>query len=565
MITNVLHLILLVALTKCSNEMIVEGQFKACYVDEVNSLLKIEKCPQSLTEQTISRDSFERKNIHNEAFVFSKHSNYLEGEGFECSKKQLEYKLKTSFFGKKSTEFQSFDIKLSRLECLSMISENVCHGIQMNCSIGESCIYKQPRLANMIHPGWWSSSTFILYECSFRKKLLLSNSHIINVLPNAIGSCRINDKKCELPSSIVVWQDEIIRSCLYERLFEINDLNEFRDKSTDEILFFYSNSQKMLFYLNRNKSTEIDCNGNIFIPTTEGFYLSFFTNKTETKTNLLKLQQSKLNIIHVQDKDFQSIILSQDDYAIFSVLQKNIIFACSAFINTIRSNMIHDDIFVPYDLGGNKEVIFYFRNGASYLPICRNISQIKVIEDQVFHKNLCFEDIRIKYKSDRSLKMMDGFLRKNGIVTHFSKRIDCSKILNELSIVLEDYIITRTTNMKIEIFKVDNVHSTQFSKSFWNMNDLKKLFSHHEYLSERVGLLENAQELVYSQIQTAVINQDDIYQQLVSETKEHEEGIFDTIGKKISKTLSNAYNNILEIIFFFFVIFILMILLIKIR
>jgi len=565
MLAYSLFLIVAIMLDFGSVDIIVESQFNECYVDEFNSLLKIEKCPKSLTEESKSRENFQKNEIRHEAIVFSKHSHYLEGEGFECSKKQFEYELKTSFLFKKTTTVQTFDIKLARLDCLSMITDNMCHGQPMNCSSRDSCSFKEPRTANIVHPGWWSTSKFVLYECSFRKVLLLSNSYNKNVLPNAIGSCKIRDKKCQLSGAIVVWQDEIIRSCLFERLFILHDLHEFRDITTKQIVFYYSNNQSMLFYLNKNKSTEIDCNGNIFIPTTEGFYLSFFTNETVIKSKLLNLPKSKLSMLHLQEKDYQSIIMSQDDYAIFSVIQKNILFACSAFLNTIRSSMIHDDTFVTFDLGGDKEVIVYFRNGASYLPICRKLDKITVLEKQDSKNNFCFEDIQIHYKSSKSPKVRLGFLRKNGIVTQFSKRIDCSGILNDHSIVLQDIIIKRKTNMKVDIIKLDHSISTQFSKSFWNMQDIKQLFNHHEYLSERASLLENAHELVNSQHQTFVINHDDVFQQLISETKEQDDGLFGSIGKRISNLVNNILNYFVDIVIFIIASFLLILFIILIK
>jgi len=560
-----IHLILFVTFIRLivgSTEITIEGQFQECYVDESNSKLKIEKCPNSLTDDSKSRENYMKNDIRHEAMVFSKHTNYLEGEGFECFKRQHNYMLITTCWtGSHETKYEFTDIKLTRLECLSMINDNMCNGQPMNCSNRENCLYKEPRPVYMRHPGWCHKTPFTLYECSFRKKLLLSNSHNKNVLPNAIGSCKINDKKCELPDSIVVWQDEIIRTCLFERLLILNDLNDFKDKTTNETVFYYSNNQSMLFYLNKNKSTEIDCNGNIFIPTTEGFFLSFFTNDTEREKKLLSLAQSKLNMIHVQEKDLQSIILSQDDYAIFSVIQKNIIFACSAFINIIRSNLNHEDSFVPIDLGGDKEVVFYFRNGASYLPICRRFNNITVLVNQESNNNVCFEDIRILYKSAKSLKYKSGFLRKNGIVSHFSKRIDCKSTLNDRSVVFEDYLITRKTNMQVEVVKIEHEHATQFTQTFWNMKDIKKLFSHHEFLSERVGLLDNEQELVNSQQKRFLFNSDDIYQHLVTEVKKQGDSFLASIGKKISNLMNTFSNNITETVFLIIGIIILILIL----
>ncbi len=536
---------------------VMQGDFKECMVQSNQNMLKIEKCPDFEEDRQLP-DVKSVNRIEGSAFVFSKHQYVLEGLGQECSMKVRTFKLSTNIFFNKYSEQTEEIKKLSRYDCLNMISNDNCNGRKMNCISKDECFYIEKRNAERdVHPTWIGTHVFTLHECKYRNRLLTADSTTKNVIHDTIGSCQVNDLYCELRGSIVIWGREIIRTCLLERVLYIWDLYSHKD-SNNMIDFYYSNNQSLLFTpvdhqhnfsVLRGKKIK-GCGEYEFIETTEGLYLGLIEDEA-TYHGLSTLPESKVKMIHLQEKDMRDILISQEDYSLFTLFKMNLVFACSAFLNTIRSNINNDNTFVVVnEMGYADDLIIYFNNGMSYLPICSQVKNITIFKEQKI-KDKCYEDIQIIYKNEKNQKYKRGFLRKNGIITQFSKEIPCEFTeYNEKSVFIDDTLIQKKQNV-ITLFNFNQSLKTVVRSSLWNTNELHRLFEHHSILNNGSSLFENIEGLFDQHVHE--IDQSSEFLNGIPvgnfNIDKDEEGFFSSIMNGIKGFFSSIWKKIRDFIY----------------
>jgi len=477
---------------------VLNGKFKECLIQSHQNRLKIEKCPE-IEDQWFSHNPKLVNRVEGQAFVFSKHQFVLEGLGQECSMKARKFKLTTDIFMNKYTEHIEEIVKLTRYDCLNMISNQLCNGRKMSCKSKEECIHLEERNPEVdVHPWWLGTHSFILFECKYSSRLLIADSFERNIIHSSISSCQANDLYCDLGKSIVIWDRDIIRVCPFERILYIKDLLSYND-SNNKILFYYSRNQSLLFTPTSHGSIYKECGGNNFIQTTEGLYLSIVEDE-KTRKGLLSLPESKVKLMHLQENDLRNILMSQEDYAVFKLLKMNLVFACSAFLNNLRSNLNHDDTFVVInEMGYADDLIVYFDDGVSYLPVCTDVHNITIFRQQKI-KDECYEDVQIIYKNQKLKNYKRGFLRKNGIITLFSKRIPCElSDYNAKSIFVDDILVQKKSN-EITLINFNESVKTVLRPSLWNTNELHRLFEHHSLLTNGSNIFESIEDLFHQHV-----------------------------------------------------------------
>ncbi|CAF0762393.1 unnamed protein product [Brachionus calyciflorus] len=89
----------------------------------------------------------------------------IDGEGFEFSKKIIKFITLTNFFGAKILEKSNEFVKLSKVECESMIKTKTCHGHVMRCSDKDCEFDGSPNTRY----SWLSTLTKTETSCSFKK------------------------------------------------------------------------------------------------------------------------------------------------------------------------------------------------------------------------------------------------------------------------------------------------------------------------------------------------------------------------------------------------------------
>ena len=229
----------------------------------------------------------------------------------------------------------------------------------------------------------------------------------------------------------------------------------------------------------------------------------------------------------------------------------NLVFACSAFLNTIRSNINNDNTFVVVnEMGYANDLIIYFNHGMSYLPVCMQVKNITIFKEQKI-KDMCFEDIQIIYRNERTEKYKRGFLRKNGIITQFSKRVACDLTeFNEKSIFMNEIMIQRKENI-VTLVNFNESLKTVIRSSLWNTNELHRLFEHHSILNNGTSLFENIEGLFDQHVHDMEGSSNIIHGIPVGnmDQDDDEQGLFSSIVTGIKNFFSSIWNTIVQFVY----------------
>jgi hypothetical protein len=225
----------------------------------------------------------------------------------------------------------------------------------------------------------------------------------------------------------------------------------------------------------------------------------------------------------------------------------NLVFACSAFLNTIRSNVNNDNTFVVVnEMGYADDLIIYFDKGMSYLPVCSQVKNITILKEQKIKDN-CYEDIQILFQNEKSKKFKRGFLRKNGIISQFSKKIPCELTeYNEKSVFVGDILIQKKQN-EITIVNFNQTLKTVIRSSLWNTNELHRLFQHHSILNNGSSLFESIENLFDQHVHEMEDSSEMINGIPVGKFEDDDEvGFFGSLIKGIKNIFSSIWDTILE-------------------
>jgi hypothetical protein len=196
----------------------------------------------------------------------------------------------------------------------------------------------------------------------------MSMSTTANVLPNPIGPCTASDLECRLETSIVVWSETLLRSCPFERIIYLDDIQlEQPVIENGQADILYSNKEKTAFKMTNEIVTE--CQDINFLKTTSHLYIAFVNTDLEYKT-MNNLPVTKINSLHLQTKDYQLIRYAEDDYNIYFIYQMILKTQCTTMLNLIRNNLDQNDKFLMMVDQDNSEYVLYINNGQAYIPHC---------------------------------------------------------------------------------------------------------------------------------------------------------------------------------------------------
>ena len=116
---------------------------------------------------------------------------------------------------------------------------------------------------------------------------------------------------------------------------------------------------------------------------TDGFYVVFqkqSSNVLLSEENVIqKLPNSKIPVLHLQERDFTSIALSKQDaehYRIYKMMSSQ---NCALLVSLIQTMRLLDDSYVALNEMTVSESIFYMKGVQAYIPFCKNVSRIQVL------------------------------------------------------------------------------------------------------------------------------------------------------------------------------------------
>ena len=328
----------------------VTGNFLECQTDSLHNHLQFDENCFSNENKPIKKVSLSNpKNVT----VLSKRDYYLEAIGYECSIKKSKITYIQDFFLNKYEAGPIVEIvSITRLECIALISDQLCDKIPMNCKNNHTCHFSQKPEVDF--PYWTGSNSHVYYECQFNKKMVIASTKASIVIHDAVTPCLPDDGVCFLPTSTVIWETDTIRGCPFERLLDISSLHPKLLENGHHAL--YSVEDNYLFELVEDKSL---C-GLTLTTTTQGLYLSIEPSYSERRS-LNKLPKSKLKMEHFQEKDYRDLILAENDFKLMLFKKEIYKLECSLMLNAIRTRLDEDDTFIKINYLGKYFLIIIYR------------------------------------------------------------------------------------------------------------------------------------------------------------------------------------------------------------
>lgn len=483
---------------KILNDDLIGGNFKHCELNEPLHHIALDSlCDDDgiSTQKENTATNFNEESaslfIKHVAMIHIKHHFVVEGHGFRCSMRVNQFVLEMDFFFQKHVDVSSKNVPLSRFDCLKMIESDKCGDLIMNCTNKDDCYYEEPRHSKD-DPRWWSITTPTQRVCSYKKTIILAKTNDTKVFKNAKNGCTAFDLECNLENSIIIWNKDIVKECMFESVLYVTDLMLTSEGTS---LLYESKKNRFLFKLTGN--VEYACGNISFYETLEGLYVVLMS-KSEEYFDHIKFPEGNANIKHLQDNDVREFMLAEVDYDKKNMLSTISKVACSSLVNTLRSSIDKQDKFLVINEFGLNDITLYINDGIPYLPTCTNVSMIEVIN----YTDKCYRDFAVKYKMGGN--EMSGFLRPNNILSQFSVIDDCKK--NDKNLVIESgHVMIKRKERNVTVEQYDMHLAVQLRIPFLQKGSLNELFKHHQLLVNGSSSLENVEEMI------SIKEQDDIF------------------------------------------------------
>ena len=182
----------------------------------------------------------------------------------------------------------------------------ICH-IKTNGSIltlictGKVCSSEETVIEPWLHNSWWwGEYTDEYFSCKLMPRLVIAkgfNEHIFGT------DCIPKDLACNLPKSIIVWDESIMMKCPFRPIVLRADTTIIT-KADNRQIFLMSNDTKWVM---KSKNIVNAC-GYELIQTTEGLYIS------DSKLHFENIASAPIETTLLDDKSEIGVKLASDDY-----------------------------------------------------------------------------------------------------------------------------------------------------------------------------------------------------------------------------------------------------------
>ena len=321
----------------------VESSFTECLTDKLQNQLVFDKKCFLNTDMPKGNYSFpiDKKTSMT---VLSKREYVLEEIGFECKMTTYTYGyVKDILLNKHIAGPNIEQIVLTKMDCLTLVTDKLCNKKPMNCASNRTCHYIDPKEIN--YPFWFGENKQVIYECKFFERIVVANSFTSNVLHDSSIPCYPRDGYCTMATTTVIWETTNLRTCPYERLTVLSDLS-FKETSMSSIL--YSNSENYMFKL-QDKFNE--CNMPLYA-TSSGLFLVEDKIDKEVTKSLNALPMSRLKMEHFQEKDYRDFSFAEEDFKLMNIRDEIDQIECTSTMNMIQTNIHNDDTYIKLNFQG---------------------------------------------------------------------------------------------------------------------------------------------------------------------------------------------------------------------
>ena len=261
------------------------------------------------------------------------------------------------------------------------------------------------------------------YFCEFNSKIIVALTKFSKIFDN----CFVSHFECNLPDSIIVWNDNVIHACPFEIV--MNDhfkYNQYLVWSEDENVLF----QKL--------DIHIHCNIEMYA-TQEGLFVVDEQHLTSFQKKILQNVTNK-----VDQKAVVDLQLADADYKVFvnnKVFNKILTQNCYNYYNILQLFKHQQDKFLSIKDFNHNTLIIYSNGKQIIIPTCVTLNKIIVLNKTTY----CYKDIPVEIELNH--KKIHGFLTDDLIVISQSKHIDCKS--NERKIIINESLILLVNNDRI--------------------------------------------------------------------------------------------------------------------
>ena len=414
---GIVFMLFLANLGTCSSEYVHEkGNFKYCsgayqrtpidrknvchYIGEPEYKSQLQVDFNTFIEERFEpKDNEEKQEIKLD--VYTKENQSVIGVGYQCSVVEYNWSFGLTIFGYRWKTVTEKVKHLEPRECAVMSKSEDCYGNKMTCA-EKICKFK----GNVKEEySVWGNINKKTTNCQIKERTITA----LNSQAHLFGTkCVVTDNYCRLPESIIVWKENVIKTCPFRRLiknvpFKIDNITIY---STDHNLAF------------RFRSIVNYCDTKM-IRTYEGAFLMKGNNEDFYKQTDLPAEDNNIRSLRLTELSLASL----DYTAVESRQNMKYLFRtqCRIFEALLYSaSYTNDRYFVLKDYKGN-EVTLYSLNNQLFKPVCSKVTDI------YFEKstNECFQDIKILARVGD--KNISAFLTNHRIIKKHSKKFKCLK------------------------------------------------------------------------------------------------------------------------------------------
>ncbi len=353
--------------------MIITDNFKYCATTESSLRLNIDNlCPQNsgINKNFNNLFSTDLKQIN--FTVLSKRQHKVSGLGIQCSKEIITLNCTMYWYLAKEIQQITETLQLTREDCVQMVYTKRCGDAIMNCE-NDECSYEQ-----LPKPDYaWNKLLQIKgVKCSIKKIAILATDDTKPIFPNAVQTCYPQQLQCQLRSSIIIWESDIIHSFPYDFVLEDTFIttNSEENKINNGIVIYSDKNQILLNIID----TTVESNISIY-KTSEGLFL-VDTLILKSNSNI-NIQNNKENI-----QAINQLQLAENDFRLQTLMKLHFrwnIQHCYVMKSLLSiCQTLEHHFFKLNDIDGN-ELIIYSAQGMLYIPHCINVTTIDTINNPI--------------------------------------------------------------------------------------------------------------------------------------------------------------------------------------
>ena len=391
--------------TANGGKIIIEDKFKYCRVHENKAVWDLPRSCSPIIEIPVSDPSL----FH----ILTKRTNLINGKGWKCSVKIIEYQVWTNIFYKKFHELNprvTFE-DLSSDDCIEMLRTRKCNRRRMICDNNyySSNLNLDPEKFTY---SWMQLTVNKFRSCEMYEVNILSESadHKIVTNERTLSQCLSKDCYCKLQDSIIIWEHKIVHECPFELVKSI-------------VLTSY---QKALINTKENKYFEVVenltiCNGLLSWKTNNGFYLTKdnYALKLKEAPNEIKI----IDTLMLSEFDFKTANLMTAIATITRQTNEKICQVYKTFVSMFKK--MDDEFFIFNDFNGN-EAVLYSDRGQIFVPNCVEVNRVVVVEKT----DKCYTDFpSIITLNNQTITV---FLTNDLILRQTGKLINCNNHFHDM-------------------------------------------------------------------------------------------------------------------------------------